>query len=425
LRRVERDRAYATKALAELWRDGTADRDARAFATELALGTLRWRGIIDARLEPLLPRGLASLDDLTRQILRVAAYELLGPRAGAAHAAVHLAVESAKHQRNQTLAGLVNAVLHRLAPPIAETSDEERRTNNATLALPPWLLARFAAAWGEEDANALARWSLERPGRTVRLNRGRADVAAAVAALPGSTVSPLSPWILRLAAGAGDLRDHPLLAAGSASSQEEGAFLAAELLPLRAGARVLDACAGRGTKTAALAERAGVGSRLVAADVNPDKLRRVPLELARLGLPPPETVAVDWSIGSAGLVGAFDAILVDAPCSGTGTLARRPEIRWRLAPDDLARLVPLQAAILARTADLLAPGGTLLYVVCSLLPEEGPEQVRRLLAARPDLSPLPRSFASPPWRLLAHGAALLPHATGTDGFFTALLQRAG
>jgi 16S rRNA (cytosine967-C5)-methyltransferase len=220
------------------------------------------------------------------------------------------------------------------------------------------------------------------------------------------------------------LHDHPLLAAGSASGQEEGAFLAAELLPLRAGARVLDACAGRGTKTAALAERACADSRLVAADVNPDKLRRVPLELARLGLPPVETVAVDWSVGSAGLAGPFDAILVDAPCSGTGTLARRPEIRWRLAPDDVARLVRLQAAILARTADLLAPGGTLLYVVCSLLPEEGPEQVRSLLDARPDLSPVPRSFASPPWLVLAHGAALLPHATGTDGFFAALLLRA-
>ena len=204
--------------------------------------------------------------------------------------------------------------------------------------------------------------------------------------------------------------------------QEEGAFLATERLPLAPGARVLDACAGRGTKTAALAEREPEVGRLAAADVHPDKLARVAGELARLGLPAAESRAVDWSVGAGGLAGPFDAVLVDAPCSGTGTLSRRPEIRWRLEPGDVARLVELQAAILRRTAGLVAPGGALLYVVCSLLPDEGPDQLRAFLADRPEFTVDPAPWPAP-WEPRAVGFALFPPDSGTDGFYAALLRR--
>lgn len=112
----------------------------------------------------------------------------------------------------------------------------------------------------------------------------------------------------------------------------------------------------------------------------------------------------------------------DAPCSGTGTLSRRPEIRWRLEPADVARLAALQQEILRRTSSLLAPGGVLLYAVCSLLPEEGPAQIRALLAADSALRAVPDAFPSPPWHPLDVGAALLPHRSGTDGFYAALLR---
>ena len=424
LRRVERDRAYVTRALEDAWRESGGEATAdRAAATELALGAWRWRGILDARLDPLLPRGLASLDDLTRQVLRVAAYELLGPHPTAAHGAVHVAVEAATRLRSAALGGLANAVLRRLARTAAESAGRGSHDDRAALALPPWLRERFADAWGTPTANALAGWSLAAPGRSVRLNGNRTSPGEALAAFPGSTPSPYSPRILRLPAGAGDLREHPCVAAGRATVQEEGAALCADSLPLPPAGRVLDACAGRGTKTTALAERAPAGTRLWAADVNPDKLARLGPEMTRLGLPAVETVAVDWSVGTAGLTGPFDAVLVDAPCSGTGTLSRRPEIRWRLEPVDVARLAQLQAAILARTAACLAVEGCLLYVVCSLLPEEGPRQVEALLAASPDLALADQAFAAPPWRPLAHGAVLLPPESGTDGFFAALVRR--
>jgi 16S rRNA (cytosine967-C5)-methyltransferase len=420
LQRVEHDRAYVTKALQEAGRElGLVDPALRADATELALGTWRWRGVLDARLDPLLPRGLASLDDLTRQLLRVAAYELIGPHPVPPHAAVHVAVEGVKRLGRRGLSGLTNAVLRRVAPagkhPVAAPDEHAW----SALAFPGWLRAGLAAAWGEARLPALARWSLAVPSRSVRLHRGR---PATGRDLPASSPSPHSPHLLRLAAGAGDLRRHPAVLAGRATVQEEGAFLAAERLPLPAGARVLDACAGRGTKTAALAEREPKLGRLVATDVHPDKLARVAGELSRLGLPAAECRAIDWSIGAGGLDGPFDAVLVDAPCSGTGTLSRRPEIRWRLEPGDLARLVELQAAILRRTCALVAPGGALLYVVCSLLPEEGPRQVRAFLADHPDFAPDPAPWPAP-WEPLEVGAALFPPDSGTDGFYAVLLRR--
>ncbi|MBI5501788.1 MAG: methyltransferase domain-containing protein [Deltaproteobacteria bacterium] len=467
LQLVERDRAYLTKALDEAWRPFPAPaHDERAFSTELALGTCRWRGILDGRLDPLLPRGLASLDDLTRQILRLAAYELLGPHPTPPHAAVHLAVEAAKQARNPSLARLVNAVLRRLtrgslpaarrsqpsSPPTLrheesppDPSDASkpvtrpgRPTDDQRLlcALPPWLATAFSSAWGEPVALAIAEWSLDRPARSLRLNRRHPEfqshlhnVSPPSPAPPDQRLDPndqpttnkSSPLVL-LPPGAGDLRSHPLVAAGAATPQEHGAFLVAEALPLRPGAIVLDACAGRGTKTTALAERLPPDATLLAADVNPDKLARIAPELQRLGLPPVETLAVDWSVGVAGIAGSFDAILVDAPCSGTGTLSRRPEIRWRLEPSDVVRLAALQSAILRRTASLLAPGGVLLYAVCSLLPDEGLSQARALLAESPGLLPVPGVFP-PPWHPLEVGAVLLPHESGTDGFYSALLRR--
>ncbi|MBI5489022.1 MAG: methyltransferase domain-containing protein [Deltaproteobacteria bacterium] len=491
LQLVERDRAYLTKALDDAWRPfPTPSHDDRAFSTELALGTCRWRGILDAALDPLLPRGLESLDDITRQILRLAAYELLGPHPTPPHAAVHLAVEAAKQLRNPSLSRLVNGVLrsltrssqlvagrsqsttrsprpsspttlrHEESPPDPSgapkpTTRPDRPTNDQQLlsALPPWLFSAFSSAWGEPAALALSRWSLDRPTRSLRLNRrhpdfpshlrtndstGRNRTAPFRARLgqpraeargsdtevrpPGDSLITNNSPVLPLPPGAGDLRSHHLVASGAATPQEHGAYLVAEALPLRSGAIVLDACAGRGTKTTALAERLPPDATLLAADVNPDKLARLAPELQRLGLPPVETLAVDWSVGVAGIAGSFDAILVDAPCSGTGTLSRRPEIRWRLDPSDIDRLAALQSAILRRTASLLAPGGMLLYAVCSLLPAEGPEQMRSLLSSSPGLLPVPGAFPLP-WHPLDIGAALLPHESGTDGFYAALLRR--
>lgn len=419
--RVETENAFAVLALERAW-PNDAGRDARAFATELVLATLRWQGPLDHLLHPLLPRGLPSLEPLTRQILRIGAAELVGPVPTPPHAAVHAAVETARHLNGRSAAGLVNAVLRRLARERGDPRQPPRLAPEDALphALPPWLHERIRAAWGP-DADPIARRSLDPPTRTVRINRRRSEASAVAPRFPGAESSPWSLFVLRLPPGSGDLRDHPALREGLASTQEEGAFLVAEALPLRPGTAVLDACAGRGHKTAALAERADV--RLSAADVHPGKIGQAARELRRLGLPPARTAAIDWTVGPGDLSGPFDAILLDAPCTGTGTLARRPEIRFRIGPEDVERLATLQLALLERLAGLLAPGGLLLYAVCSLLDEEGPKPIVELLARRPELHPDPSAFASPPFTPHGPGVALLPHAAGTDGFFAAVVRR--
>ncbi len=195
--------------------------------------------------------------------------------------------------------------------------------------------------------------------------------------------------------------------------QEEGSQVAALALGARPGETVLDACAGRGNKTALLARAVGAGGAVDACDSSPAKLERLGEELARVGLRARATFAVDWSVGSGEVTGRYDRVLVDAPCSGVGTLRRRPEIALRRKPDDLGALARVQGGIALRAAEHVRPGGSLIYVVCSVLREEGEEVIDALLEALPDFEP-----ETPPLRLL-------PHVHGTDGYFVATLVRRG
>jgi 16S rRNA (cytosine967-C5)-methyltransferase len=221
--------------------------------------------------------------------------------------------------------------------------------------------------------------------------------------------------------GEGDPRQKPGFAEGLFSVQEEGAQVVALALGARAGEKVLDACAGRGQKASLLAERVGSGT-LVASDLYPEKLEALAEELARLRLVPVETRAIDWSAGQGGLGADFDRVLVDAPCSGTGTLRRRPEILRRLKPEDPRRLAELAESILRSAASRARPGGTVLFAVCSVLREEGEDVVERVLDL---LEPQPFDAPELPRELVAGKTALrlLPGLHGTDGYFMACFRR--
>jgi 16S rRNA (cytosine967-C5)-methyltransferase len=179
----------------------------------------------------------------------------------------------------------------------------------------------------------------------------------------------------------------------------------------RPGETVLDACAGRGNKTALLARAVGPTGAVDACDSSPSKLERLGDEMARVGLRARATFAVDWGVGSGEVTGAYDAVLVDAPCSGVGTLRRRPEIALRREGDDLVELARAQLAIATRAASHVRPGGRLVYVVCSVLREECEAVLEPLLQSLPELS------------LAAPAERILPHVDGTDGYFIARLSR--
>lgn len=227
-----------------------------------------------------------------------------------------------------------------------------------------------------------------------------------------------------LVRGAGNPESLPGYDEGAWSVQEEGAQLAALAVGAQEGDFVLDACAGRGNKTAVLARAVGPTGAVDACDLGSQKLERLQTEFRRLGLHVRDTFSVDWTVGSGEVKREYAHVLVDAPCTGVGTVRRRPEIALRRGAKDLQALAQTQKAIICRAAEHVRKGGTLLYVVCSILREECEEVIREVLAERPELEPA--SFDVPAmreWCGDASSVRLLPNIHGTDGYFLARLRR--
>ena len=401
-RRGGLDEALAGPAMAAL-----EPRD-RSFARALAMTVLRRRGELDRALAARLSR---PPPEAVMALLRLGAAQALHMEV-AGHAAVATTVELAEADRTaRKFKGLVNAVLRGLLrePPQAPPPE--------ALA-PDWLYARWRAAYGEAAARAVAAVIAEEPATD--LTPREAAEAPALAPLLEAEVLP-GPT-LRTRRG-GDVADWPGFADGRWWVQDASAAVAARLLAPAPGAAVLDLCAAPGGKALQLA---AAGARVTALDRSAARLKRLEENLARTGLQA-EIVVADaaaWEDARR-----FDAILLDAPCSATGTFRRHPDVLWAARPGDIARLAALQARLLASAADRLRPGGRLVYCVCSLEPEEGEAQIEALLRARPDLRPDPAAAGeagAPEASLRPDGSLrILPHHRpgGTDGFFVARLVR--
>lgn len=413
------DGAFVSDALDRELGTARLDGRDRALATELCYGAVRLERALGARLERLATRGLPRGDELLRAHLLVAAHQLLVLDRIPAFAAINEAVSELRRLRGARVAGFANALLRRLA-----ASGERLALADALEAsVAPWLLDELCRSVGREAALALlgASPSGARRGLCVRLT-GRAAPEAlpwVASAEPGS-VSPGALWL----PPSGDLRELPGHAEGAFVVQEEGAQWAARALGARPGERVLDACAGHGQKSSLLAEQILPGGALWVNDVAQGKLARLRRELERLGLPAPSCHTVDLSAGVGDLPGDMDRVLVDAPCTGTGTLRRRPEIARRLTPEDPRRLAEQALALLLSAATRARPGGRVVFVVCSVLRSECEDVVER---AREVLDPLP--FDAPEAQQVAGAGQwqcrLLPSVHGTDGYFVASLAARG
>lgn len=419
--RVLRDKAFAAAALdADLERNVQLDARDRALATELAYGTLRLLGWLTKRLDRHATRGIGSVDVQVRAQLLIAAYQVLVLTRVPAFAAVDEAVNVVKALRGPRVAGFANAVLRKLASEPKPAAEEIARA--ALDAADPELARAIASAIGEAGALRLLA-SEESPPLGLRVEKAderdtwmaRLREARPEATITAGRISPLA-IVVR---GAGRLTDLPGWEEGAWTSQEEGSQVVALSLGARAGESVLDACAGRGNKTGLLARAVGASGAVDAADLHPAKLERLVTELERIGVAPRATFAVDWAAGTGGATGPYDRILVDAPCSGTGTIRRRPELLLRRKAADLPALAELQRAILARVAGLLRPGGRLVYAVCSVLREEAEDVVAGADAMGLTAAPFDAEIAA---NLAPGGASsfrLLPHEHETDGYFVA------
>ncbi|MCG8590628.1 MAG: 16S rRNA (cytosine(967)-C(5))-methyltransferase RsmB [Proteobacteria bacterium] len=437
LERVERARAFADLALhAALARSDLSPVD-RALATELVYGTLRWRGRLDHALAQVLDRDLGRLEPLVATTLRLGAYQLLFTDRVPDTAAVDESVRCVRAAGVERATGLVNAALRRLAREkdrIAPPQLEDDAVGHLThaLSLPGWIAERWLEQFGAEAAALLAEASNQAPPRTVRANRDRAGRAALETRLkeryPDVRPCRLAPDGLVLGEGPPPSHD-AAFRAGDFTVQDEASQLVVALLDPQPGDRVLDTCAAPGTKTTGIAERLGGSGDVTALDRHAGHLSLIHRDARRLGLKGIRTLERDASRSLASLTvdGLFDRVLVDAPCSGLGTLRRNPDARWRLRPEDPAKLATVQRHILTHAADVLRPGGTLVYSTCTVLPEENEQLVTDFVASRDDLRLVqPEESPSELGPVLDAQGFLrcLPHVHNSDGFFAARMERA-
>ncbi|NKB69186.1 MAG: 16S rRNA (cytosine(967)-C(5))-methyltransferase RsmB [Candidatus Latescibacteria bacterium] len=359
----------------------------RRFVRQLVLGTLRWQGRLDWILDQFTRRPLAQTPPRLRQILRLGAYQLLWLDRVPERAAVHSSVELAKRFAPGGKA-LINAVLRQVVRRSADISYPPRQSDltghlAAFQSHPRWLIERWLKNWGESATEALLQAANEPSTTFLRLNPLRTDSQRlaqqlATAGVQVEAAGPLSGFFA--AQSGGNLFSSPAYRQGLFQIQDINAGLPVALLDPQPGERILDMCSAPGGKATQIAERMGDSGLVLAADRSPQRLRRVGDNARRLGLNCVHPLA--WDARREGL-GGFHRVLADVPCTGTGTLGRRPDARWRKRPEQLAQLTGLQDQLLHRAFACLRPGGVLVYSTCSLECEENAERVERFLAAEP------------------------------------------
>jgi 16S rRNA (cytosine967-C5)-methyltransferase len=391
---------------------------------ELAYGTVRWIEQLSALLNTLLDKPLDRKQQELETLLLIGLYQLLYMRVPP-HAAVNETVAATVLLDRGWAKGLVNAVLRRAARELDRLREEIAADERLACAHPEWLLTRLKQAW-PHDWRAIATANNVRPPLTLRVNLGRIRRAAYAGKLAHLGLSahtlPEVDTALVLESPVG-VEALPGFREGEVSVQDAAAQLAAPLLDAQTGMRVLDACAAPGGKAAHLLEHTP-GIRLTALDIDPDRLRRVRENLTRLGLGA-EVVAGDAGHPEAWWNGEpYDRILLDAPCSATGVIRRHPDIRLHRTPAAIDQAVTRQARLLDALWPLLAPGGKLLYVTCSILPEENSQQTAafcRRQAAH--TMPLSHPALARHAHFDGYGCQILTGRGEMDGFYYAGLVR--
>ncbi len=434
LRQVEEGRSFAVDLLHGPHVAALGDPD-RRLVTELVMGVLRWGGELDYRIEQLTGKPLAHFDPEVAAVLRLGIYQIRFLGKIPKSAAVNECVELVKFARKRSAAGLVNAVLRKCPAGVRRERhvvSPDRETAEAALrALPEWLRERWRANFGPEVTKSLAWASVSTPRTTLRMTAGtpshqelRRELAQeGIEARPGHYAS------MALVVESGNVQACKAWREGRVVIQDEASQLVATLMASRPGQRILDLCAAPGIKTAQLAAALGRGA-VVACDSSLKRLRTMtkllPQHLAN-GVQV-HLVCLDAARPLA-LGMQFDRILLDAPCSGTGTLARNPEIKWRLRPQDVVRLAEVQKKMLRHALGALAKGGRLVFATCSLEPEENEQVVEQVLEESREFRLLARGELATEFPSLAElfeprgFFRTRPDLHRMDGFFAAVVAR--
>jgi 16S rRNA (cytosine967-C5)-methyltransferase len=388
----------------------------RRLAHELAAGVLRSQTALDERLAPLVPRGWASVAPELKEVLRLGAFQLTALDRVPAHAAVDTSVALAKETGGPRAGGFVNAVLRRVGR-LAEFEPEASSSLASAESHPPWLVQRWLDRFGPGETEALLRWNNTRPRLVLQPARSTMAELEAQWKAAGIEVEP-APFGAGLVTDRTRPQELPGFDRGDFIVQDPAQALLARFAELAPGGTLYDACAAPGGKAIALGRDTG---RVVAGDVSRTRARRLAENLRRAGTEHEFAVLAD---ALAPPVRPVEAVLLDAPCLGTGTFARHPDARWRVTPEALTTLAERQATLLDRVAEVVATGGLLLYSTCSIEPEENRDQVERFLARWPAFRREPND-TMPSELTTAEGDLMtLPQRHHMDGAYAARLRRA-
>ena len=382
----------------------------RGLLLELVAGTLRMQRAVDYQLASRVNRPLDKLDEAVLRVLRLSAFQLIYLSRLPASAIINDAVELTRRAGKTSAAGLANAVLRALS------RDRANLTWPDDLSIvhshPRWLVDRWIARYGESATRDWLQFNNRPAALCLAVNRTLTtrEALAAELAQAGVRTEPTS----HAAHGLHVLEGHPLgldaFNAGRFIVQDEASQLIAELAAAQPGQQILDLCASPGGKTVALSAAAGAQGAIVACDVRPHRVRLLSRTLSRCRIANATIVQLSEDGPLPFRDAAFDVVLIDAPCSGLGTVRRDPDIRWRRTADDLTRFAAAQRRLLSRAATLARPGGRVLYSTCSSEPEENHEVVAGFLGERADYA-------------LERVHETLPFRDGLEAFFGAVLRR--
>jgi 16S rRNA (cytosine967-C5)-methyltransferase len=429
LAELERDSEFADELISRhLINSGLRGSD-RALAADLFWGSIRWRGRLDAIVAPAFHGDYGRAQPLIRVLLRMGAYQLFCQDRIPDHAAVSQTVEIAVTRLNKSAAGLINAILRRLARERERwTTPPEGADELGKLAFfyshPRWIVRELLTRFGNEEITKVLDANNSRVPLSVCVNRLRYDDEEFIRFLRSRALrfepSPLLDNYYRLSTSA-IFQLQPLLDAGQITVQDESAGLAVELMAPEPGERVLDLCAAPGGKLLSIYQRMKGEGEIVAVDVSEERAARLHENLERT-----EAASVKVVVGDAReFTGEqFDRVLTDVPCSGLGLLRKHPDVRWRRKSHHLPLQRKLQLEIITHAAELVKPGGTLLYSTCSILPSENAEIVNTFLRSFPEFHKEDARAFVPEPVVSEHGdVETFTHVHGTDGAYAARMRR--
>lgn len=427
---VDKNQAYSNLLLHQTIEKYKIDVKDRGLLTEITYGTLQHKLTLDYYLEPFIK---GKVDLWVRWLLRLSLYQMEYLTRIPAHAAVNEAVEIAKRRGHKGIASMVNGILRSIlrqgVPTVEDIKNPVERLSVET-SHPQWLVERWVESYGFDETAAMLHENNIPPVQTVRVNMTRATVEDVLASLEEEGVkakqSDMMPECIHLTNGTAARTK--AFKEGLITIQDESSMMPANVLDPKPGMKVLDMCAAPGGKTTHMAERMENDGSILAMDLHPHKLDLIDENTARLGLDIVQTAPVDGRKAADFLAKeSYDAVLVDAPCSGLGVMRRKPDIKYTKREEDLESLQAIQLAILANAVQVLKPGGRLVYSTCTVDKRENEGTVEAFISTHPEMER--EEITNLPEKLLAKQnngmLQVFPQDFGSDGFFVAAFRKKG